>query len=514
MKSRINYGICVRVTLDVILLLGSLLVSFVLRYLYGIVWETNETTTGELLRLYIENFVVWGPALIVLGLSSFATLGVYTRGRSYGGRAKALMLLRAATVPYLLLPMVLYIFPGYFTLPRSVLFISWCVTTIGLVFSRLWSNIWRHLVILENAGEVRAARDEKFVLLIGGAGYIGSALVPRLLEAGYKVRLLDVFLYGREPLQSVLNHPRLEIVEGDFRQIEKVVSSMRGVGTVIHLGGLVGDPACALDEQLTTEINLMATRVIAEVARGEGVRRFVFASTCSVYGASDGILDENSKLNPISLYARSKIASERVLLEMSDTNFCPVILRFGTIFGLSGRTRFDLVVNLLAAKAVFDGKITLHGGDQWRPFVHVDDAGRAIFSSLESDLASVAGEVFNIGGNSLNYTLRDVGEMIQKMVPSAELLELGANADRRNYRVDFSKVHRVLKYLPKWTLEEGIAQVIDAIRSGKVQDYSLPKYSNVKFLNDEKIRILGKDGGWERRVLDDIGPSEHAITQR
>lgn len=288
---------------------------------------------------------------------------------------------------------------------------------------------------------------------------------------------------------------------------------MKGVGAVVHLGGLVGDPACALDEQLTLEINLVATRVIAEVAKGEGVSRFIFASTCSVYGASDGMLDENSRLNPVSLYARSKIASERVLLAARSPGFAPVILRFGTIFGLSGRTRFDLVVNLLAAKAVFDGKITLYGGDQWRPFVHVEDAAEAVLNVLQSPIDRVDGEIFNIGGDELNYTLRQVGEMIQRAVPSAELLDLGANADRRNYRVDFRRARQVLGFLPRWKLEQGIAQVINAIREGKVQDYTLPQYSNVKFLNDEKIRVLGKEGGWERRVLEDTGPVEDAVTR-
>jgi len=393
-------------------------------------------------------------------------------------------------------------------MPRSVLFIAWGITMIVMLFARIWSIVWRNLVIQEDGAEIRAARDERKVLLIGGAGYIGSALLPKLLKEGYHVRLLDLFLYGREPIKDCLDHPNLEIVEGDFRQIEKVVSSMRDVGSVIHLGGIVGDPACALDEQLTIEINLMATRMIAEVALGKGVRRLVFASTCSVYGASDQILDEQSVLNPVSLYARSKIASEHVLLENRAPGFAPVILRFGTIFGFSGRTRFDLVVNLLTAKAVFDGKITLYDGNQWRPFVHVDDAARAVMTVLEAPTARIDGEVFNIGGDELNYTLQQVGEIIQKMVPSAELLDLGTNADRRNYRVDFRRARCVLAFEPRWTLQQGISQVIDAIRAGDVVDYTLAKYSNVKLLNDDKIHVLGKQSGWERKVLESITPFE------
>src|SRR5690606_17258118 len=153
---------------------------------------------------------------------------------------------------------------------------------------------------------------------------------------GYRVRLLDLLLFGEEPIREVISHPNLEIIRADFRQVDKIVQAMRGVHAVIHLGGLVGDPACSVDEELTVDINLTATRVVAEVARGEGVQRFIFASTCSVYGAGEDVLDEDSELNPVSLYARTKLASERVLQSMAGPDFAPVILRFGTIYGLSG----------------------------------------------------------------------------------------------------------------------------------------------------------------------------------
>jgi nucleoside-diphosphate-sugar epimerase len=488
--------------------MGSQVAAYMLRYVYAIAFENLGANATHLFAEYLRAFFIYLPVTAVLGLLSFSFFGLYSRTRAYNWRAKALAVLKAVTVPYLVLPLALFLVPGTPLLPRSVLFVSWGITLVATLFARIWSILWRNLVIEENGPEIRQARDERKVLLIGGAGYIGSALLPKLLKAGYHVRLLDVFLYGREPIRDCLEHPNLEIVEGDFRQIEKVVSAMREVGSVVHLGGIVGDPACALDEQLTIEINLMATRMIAEVAKGKGVRRLIFASTCSVYGASDEVLDESSVLNPVSLYARSKIASERVLLENRAPGFAPVVLRFGTIFGFSGRTRFDLVVNLLTAKAVFDGKITLYGGNQWRPFVHVDDAARAVMAVLEAPTARVDGEIFNIGGDNLNYTLQQVGEIIQKMVPAAELLDLGTNTDRRNYRVGFRKVRRVVGYEPKWKLQEGIAQVIDAIREGEVTDYTLAKYSNVRVLNDEKIHVLGKQAGWERRVLDSISPFE------
>jgi nucleoside-diphosphate-sugar epimerase len=219
------------------------------------------------------------------------------------------------------------------------------------------------------------------------------------------------------------------------------------------------------------------------VAKGNGIKHFVFASTCSVYGASDQILTESSALNPLSLYARSKSASEQVLLEMANDRFTPIIDRFGTIYGLSGRTRFDLVVNLLAAKAVFDGRITVRGGDQWRPFLHVDDAAQAVAQLLCLPPGRGA-EVFNVGSNTENYTIAQVGEIVKRIVPEAELVVETADRDQRNYRVSSSKIRMMIGFRPHWTVEDGVRQVVDAIRSGKISDYRDAHYSNEKYLNE------------------------------
>ncbi len=330
------------------------------------------------------------------------------------------------------------------------------------------------------------------VLVIGGAGYIGSALLPKLLKRGHRVRLLDRMFYGFEPIRDTLNHPNLEIMQDDFRRVDKLVECMQGVDAVIHLGAIVGDPACALDHDLTIEVNLMATRTIAEVAKGYGIRRFIFASTCSVYGASVGeeLLTEESPLNPVSLYAVTKLASERVLLDMATETFSPTILRLSTIYGLSGRTRFDLVVNLLTAKAVMDREITIQGGDQWRPFLHVDDAALAMLQTLEAPLPSIHKQIFNVGSDEQNYTIQQIGELIQKMVPAAELVNQGSGGDRRDYRATFTKIRQQLGFVPQWTVREGVNQVIDVIRRGEVQDYRTAKYSNVKFLTAEENTVM------------------------
>ena len=340
--------------------------------------------------------------------------------------------------------------------------------------------------------------------MIGGAGYIGSALLPMMLAKGYKVRLLDMLLFGTEPIEEILDHPNLEIMQADFRFIDKVVEAMQDVDAVVHLGGLVGDPACALDEELTIEINVMATRMIAEVAKGSGVGTFIFASTCSVYGASDQLLDERSELNPVSLYARSKIASEKVILKMADHTFTPVILRLGTIYGLSGRTRFDLVINLLTAKAFLDDEITIYGGDQWRPFLHVSDAGRAIMMILDSPSGLVSNQTFNVGSNEQNYTINQIGEIIQNLIPTAKIIHLGDDVDKRNYWVNFNKIRGTLGFSPEWTIQDGIKQVIEALESGKVKDYRDAKYSNVKFLSEEGIyRLARNENGWAYELVNE-----------
>jgi len=342
----------------------------------------------------------------------------------------------------------------------------------------------------------------KQILVIGGAGYIGSALLPKLLDRGHHIRLLDLFLFGKEPIVNVLGHPNLQIVHADFRHVDKIVQAMNGMDEVIHLGAIVGDPACSIDQELTVEVNLMAVRMIAEVAKCCRIRRFCFASTCSVYGASDEMLDERSDLNPLSLYARSKLASEKVLMQMADDNFSPVILRFGTVYGLSGRTRFDLVINLLTAKAIKEGKITLFGGGQWRPFLHVDDAALALLKAIEAPTDLIHSQVFNVGSNGQNYQLGDAARIIQGCVPRAEVVDMGADSDFRNYRVDFTKIKRMLSFTPEWSLERGIKQVIAAFERGEVEDYRSSMYSNVKFLVEEaNSRLIPREKGWAYELI-------------
>jgi nucleoside-diphosphate-sugar epimerase len=216
------------------------------------------------------------------------------------------------------------------------------------------------------------------------------------------------------------------------------------------------------------------------------------------------MLDERSELKPVSLYARSKIASEKLLLKLANDRFTPTILRLSTIYGLSGRPRFDLVVNLLTAKALIEKEITIFGGDQWRPFLHVDDAARSIMLMLESPLREVRNQIFNVGSNEQNYKINQVGEIIHAQVPEAEIINKDDQTDARNYWVNFNKINHSLGFSPSWTVEKGVQQVLEALRSGKIKDYKDAMYSNVKFLKEQGIYLLtNNESSWALNLLNE-----------
>ena len=491
---RLTRDIVLRVLADIGLISLSVLAALMLRFIYLVLFEPSRAGADyrHLLFSYLNSYWASIWLLVLICLVIFALSGFYTHGRAYQGRYKVLVVVQAVSLSFLIFAFIAYfVFRDFTTFPRAALVVAWVITLVVLILARLWAFMWHGVVREEWYHTPPEERGRiRHVLVIGGAGYIGSALLPKLLDKGYHVRLLDLLLYGTDPIQGVLDHPNLEVLRADLRQVDRVVEAMRGIDAVIHLGAIVGDPACALDEELTIEINVMATRMIAEVAKGSDVGRFIFASTCSVYGANAQILNERSAPNPVSLYARSKLASEEALQQMANDRFSPALLRFGTVYGISGRTRFDLVVNLLAAKAVVDGAITIYGGDQWRPFLHVDDAAHAILKVLEAPRKMVHNQVFNVGSDDQNYTIMQVGEIIQGIIPGAGLEQQDVELDLRNYRVDFRKIYDTLGYYPYWTIDMGVQQVIESIKSGKVSDYRDAKYSNVKYLQEEGLLDL------------------------
>src|SRR5439155_7233649 len=255
---------------------------------------------------------------------------------------------------------------------RTVTLLGWALMLVNVVSARLSKDFFLSTYKIES--RTRPSNKVERVLVLGGAGYLGSVLTPRLLARGYKVRVLDSFLYGESSIEGVKRHPNFEAVKGDIREIQPVVDAMKDYDAVIDLAAIVGDPACEENRQLAVEGNRAATRMLIDIAKGYGIRRFLFASSCSVYGASEFLMDECSQVAPISTYAQTKVDSENLLVEGAGADFYPTVLRFGTLFGLSPRPRLDLVVNLLTAQAAIAGKITIFNGTQWRPFLHVDDA--------------------------------------------------------------------------------------------------------------------------------------------
>lgn len=350
------------------------------------------------------------------------------------------------------------------------------------------------------------------VLVVGGAGYIGSILTRQLLDTGYRVRVLDLELFGTKSLADVIEHPRLEVMKGDFRNIEDAARALRGMDAVCHLAAIVGDPACALDRETTITVNYAAAKMMAQLAKANGVTKFVFASTCSVYGDSEDIMSEDSPLNPVSLYATTKIDAERALLDTADADFQPTILRFATAYGWSHRPRFDLVANLFSAQAVTDKKIRVFNGEQWRPFVHTRDIARACVLTLEAPLAKVGGHIFNVGDESQNYTLTQLGQIVAQSCPGIEVEEVRNGDDARNYRVNFSKIRRTLGFRASIDLVDGVREMVDAVQGGHVPNWRDPIYSNSKHLEGEGLSVLKFDA--LRKTADDMPATTRFLAKK
>jgi nucleoside-diphosphate-sugar epimerase len=493
----LDRDVIMRVAADIVLVNLALAVALAARVL-TFVWldeDQGRTTFGTTQQILHDSaYVYWSvaPILTLLCLGMFAAFGFYTFGRAYRSRWKALIIVQAVTLSFLTLGALDYFLTKVEVwMPRSVWVAAWLLTLLFVAGARFSSRLWMLVARVDRklVGNVRKRKIHN-VLVIGGAGYIGSILVRKLLDRGYNVSVLDALVYGDESIRELYGRNNFELIKNDFRNIEGVVQALQFADAVIHLGAVVGDPACALDERLTLEVNLAATRMIAEAARGFGIERFIFASTCSVYGASDQTSDERSTLNPISLYAQSKIDAEQVLLALNDEGFSPTILRFATIYGLSPRPRFDLVVNVLAARGTVDKRITIFGGDQWRPFIHVDDVATALLRTLEAPLAVVKGQVFNVGSDSQNYRIKDVGALVKDIMPDVEVIQQGEDVDKRNYRVSFAKIRKQLDFQPAHTVPDGIREIHEAIVAGKIDDYRQARYSNYDSLTESGIRLL------------------------
>ena len=462
-----------RMALDIFFVNASLTAAVTLWFLfYVVVWRVPDPQgmAARFREFVAQYWLLWS----FLALLVFYVSGLYPRTRGFRGTQKAVIVLRAVS-----LFIVLFIFADYLLYrgalaPRGIAVLGWLLTLLTVGGSRLIKHTFLKSYRVEHKTPPEHVKN---VLVLGGAGYLGAILVPQLLDRGFRVRVLDSFLFGEKSLDLAKTHPHCELVRGDVRDIGAVVQAMRGCDAVVHLAAIVGDSACEENKRLAMEVNRAATRMLVDVARGCGVRRFVFASSCSVYGASESRVSENSALGPLSIYSQTKVDSEGILLDAKTPDFAPTVLRLGTLFGLSGRMRFDLVVNLFVARAAATGRITILNGEQWRPFLHVHDAGRAFVECLEAAPRAVSGEIFNVGSRSSNLQINGLGEAIARIIPNTAIDKM-ENEDRRNYRVSFEKIQQALGFQCRQSLEEGIKEIYTALRSGLLKDFTEAEFNN------------------------------------
>lgn len=318
------------------------------------------------------------------------------------------------------------------------------------------------------------------ILLTGGAGYIGSILVRILLEKGYKVRILDNFRYGFESITEIMNNKNLEIQVGDITNPTDVKESLKDVDGVFHLAAIVGDPACSTNAELTVETNFVAALRLAIECKQKGIEKFIFASTCSVYGAQPDVssITEELQPNPVSLYGSTKAEAESAILSLASKNFKPKVGRLATIYGASPRMRFDLVINHFVKKSFLGETIKVFGGSQWRPFLNVHDGARGFIYLYENEMDDEI-PIYNIGSSKENYQIIDIPKIIKEILPETKYDVLKEVTDKRTYNVSFEKIANQKFKLSK-TMKVGIEEMVVEFKKGSYEDSENKKYYNVE----------------------------------
>ena len=336
------------------------------------------------------------------------------------------------------------------------------------------------------------------VLVTGHKGYIGTVMVPMLLAEGYDIVGLDSDLYRECTFgdDRIVDVPELIM---DIRDVQR--ADLFGFDAIIHLAALSNDPLGDLNPQLTYEINYRATVRLARLARAAGVRRFLFSSSCSTYGAAgNDMLTEDAAYNPVTPYGRSKVLAEQALTKLANANFSPTFLRNATAYGFSPRLRFDLVLNNLVSWSYTTGYVHLKSdGSPWRPIVHIEDISRAFIAVLRAPLELVYNQAFNVGINSENYQIRDLARIVKETVPDCAI-EFAADAcpDKRNYRVDCSKLKKTLaEFRPQWNATKGARQVYQAINQNGLR---LEEFEGAKYKRVDHIKYLLKSGRLDKKL--------------
>ncbi|UCD14958.1 MAG: NAD-dependent epimerase/dehydratase family protein [Candidatus Omnitrophota bacterium] len=334
----------------------------------------------------------------------------------------------------------------------------------------------------------------KTVLVTGGAGYVGAVLVPKLLDKGYRVKVLDLYIYGEDVLDSVKDNSNLEQIKGDIRNQELLKNALCDCDAVIHLACISNDPTFELNPVLSRSINYDAFEPLVRISKKKGVRRFIYASTCSVYGVSDAeSITEDHPLVPITDYNKYKGLCEPILLKYQSSDFATVVIRPATVCGYSPRQRFDLTVNILTNHAFNTNRITVFGGKQTRPNIHIEDITDLYCELLELPCEQIAGKIYNAGYQ--NCSIAELAELVRDVIvkessehKAAEIVTVPSN-DPRSYRISSEKIRKELNFVPKRTIEDAVGDLIEGFRTGKLKNsMSGRRYYNIKTMKEINLK--------------------------
>lgn len=437
---------------------------------------------------------------LFLTIPVFFLRGIYKISWVYVSITDLPTLIEGVVISTSFLGAALLFFRGYTVFegfPRSVLFIYAILLLLLIGGSRFSKRIYWQLIRSSMvSSEKRSSFPSKFadeeqkvktVLITGGAGYLGSILCRRLLTAGYKVKVFDKLVFGQKSIEELFKNQNFQFIRGDILDIKELEKEIFNVDAVVHLAAIVGEAACVARQDLAIRTNYSGTIQVARLCKSYGIKRFIYTSTCSTYGKieEENTMKEEAYSRPVDFYGETKIYAERELLRLRDENFRPTILRLSTLYGLSPRMRFDLVVNTFTKKAIKDKKIFIFGGNQWRPLIHVSDAARAIQLSLEQPLPRVGNQLMNVGDNRENYLILDVGKLIKEFIPGTKIEFINDIKDNRSYQVNFDKIEKLLHFQREKTVKDGILEISQAIKEGKLGDVENKLYYNHLVINSD-----------------------------